>query len=88
MPYWLWGAALFELFAVLTSAKAGVDSTRIAAYVVSGVGFLGAGVILRDRKQVGCQPRHLSKAGETACSVRTPRRNRAAVAGLCQHASA
>ena len=42
------GAALFELFAVLMSGKQGVDPTRIAAYVVSGVGFLGAGVILRD----------------------------------------
>ena len=42
------GAALFELFAVLMSRQQGADPTRIAAYVVSGVGFLGAGVILRD----------------------------------------
>jgi MgtC family len=42
------GAALFELFAVLLAGAHGVDPTRIAAYVVSGIGFLGAGVILRD----------------------------------------
>jgi putative Mg2+ transporter-C (MgtC) family protein len=42
------GAALFELFAVLMVGAHGVDPTRIAAYVVSGIGFLGAGVILRD----------------------------------------
>jgi putative Mg2+ transporter-C (MgtC) family protein len=42
------GAALFELFAVLLTGQHGIDPTRIAAYVVSGIGFLGAGVILRD----------------------------------------
>ncbi|MFB9907374.1 MgtC/SapB family protein [Allokutzneria oryzae] len=40
------GAALFELFSVLTP-DAG-STTRIASYIVSGVGFLGAGVIIRD----------------------------------------
>jgi putative Mg2+ transporter-C (MgtC) family protein len=28
------------------------DATRIAAQIVSGIGFLGAGVIIRDRGQV------------------------------------
>lgn len=42
------GSALFELLAVLLSNEHGADPTRIGAYVVSGVGFLGAGVILRD----------------------------------------
>jgi len=42
------GAAVFELFAVLLAGQHGVDPTRIAAYVVSGIGFLGAGVILRE----------------------------------------
>jgi putative Mg2+ transporter-C (MgtC) family protein len=42
------GAAMFELFSVLLAGAHGVDPTRIAAYVVSGIGFLGAGVILRD----------------------------------------
>jgi putative Mg2+ transporter-C (MgtC) family protein len=30
----------------------GSDPTRIAAQVVTGVGFLGAGVILRDRGRI------------------------------------
>ncbi|SHG35750.1 MgtC/SapB family protein [Streptoalloteichus hindustanus] len=41
------GAALFVLFSVLTPEDN--SPTRIASYVVSGVGFLGAGVIIRDR---------------------------------------
>lgn len=41
------GAALFELLSVLLLGGHSVDPTRIAAYVVSGIGFLGAGVILR-----------------------------------------
>jgi len=41
-------AALFVLYGVLLSGTPGVDETRIAAYVVSGVGFLGAGVVLRN----------------------------------------
>ncbi|MCP2259583.1 putative Mg2+ transporter-C (MgtC) family protein [Streptoalloteichus tenebrarius] len=41
------GAALFVLFSALTPGDN--SPTRIASYVVSGVGFLGAGVIIRDR---------------------------------------
>jgi putative Mg2+ transporter-C (MgtC) family protein len=58
------GAALFELFAVLLSGQQGVDPTRIAAYVVSGVGFLGAGVILRD----GVNVRGINTAATIWCS--------------------
>jgi putative Mg2+ transporter-C (MgtC) family protein len=42
------GASLFELLAVLIQGEHGADPTRIAAYIVSGVGFLGGGVILRQ----------------------------------------
>ncbi|MBF6595162.1 MAG: MgtC/SapB family protein [Thermaceae bacterium] len=35
-------------FVMLSSLLGGGDPTRIAAQVVSGIGFLGAGVILRD----------------------------------------
>ncbi|GGM42541.1 membrane protein [Longimycelium tulufanense] len=41
------GAALFVMFSVLIPNDN--SPTRIASYVVSGVGFLGAGVIIRDR---------------------------------------
>jgi putative Mg2+ transporter-C (MgtC) family protein len=58
------GAALFELFAVLMSRQQGADPTRIAAYVVSGVGFLGAGVILRD----GVNVRGINTAATIWCS--------------------
>ena len=59
------GAALFELFAVLLSGARGVDPTRIAAYVVSGIGFLGAGVILRD----GIHVRGINTAATVWCSA-------------------
>ena len=59
------GAALFELFAVLLTGQPGVDPTRIAAYVVSGIGFLGAGVILRD----GVSVRGINTAATIWCSA-------------------
>ena len=59
------GAALFEEFAVLLSGARGVDPTRIAAYVVSGIGFLGAGVILRD----GIHVRGINTAATIWCSA-------------------
>ncbi len=42
------GAALFVSVARLLGGSTQYDATRIASYVVSGVGFLGGGVILRD----------------------------------------
>ena len=59
------GAALFELLAVQMTALNGVDPTRIAAYVVSGIGFLGAGVILRD----GVSIRGINTAATIWCSA-------------------
>src|SRR5512138_2976902 len=44
------GAALFTIFS--TKLAGDRDPTRIAANIVSGVGFLGAGVILRDGGRV------------------------------------
>jgi putative Mg2+ transporter-C (MgtC) family protein len=44
------GATVFTILSIKLGA--GVDQTRIAASIVSGVGFLGAGVILRDRGQI------------------------------------
>lgn len=58
------GAALFILFGDLLSASPGIDPTRIAAYVVSGVGFLGAGVILR----YGVNVRGINTAATIWCS--------------------
>jgi putative Mg2+ transporter-C (MgtC) family protein len=59
------GAALFELFGVMLNQSRGVDPTRIAAYIVSGVGFLGAGVILRD----GVDVRGINTAATIWCSA-------------------
>lgn len=39
------GATLFVLYAAATSDT---SPTRVASYVVSGIGFLGGGVILRE----------------------------------------
>ena len=58
------GSALFELLAVQMTGVSGVDPTRIAAYVVSGIGFLGAGVILRD----GVNVRGINTAATIWCS--------------------
>lgn len=44
------GATLFTLFSLKLGGDE--DPVRIAANVVSGVGFLGAGVILRDRGRI------------------------------------
>lgn len=44
------GACTFGLVSIYASGN--TDPTRIAAQVVSGVGFLGAGVILRDQGRV------------------------------------
>jgi putative Mg2+ transporter-C (MgtC) family protein len=72
------GAALFELLALLLAHSptadiehGAVDFTRVAAYIVSGVGFLGAGVIIRD----GVNVRGINTAATIWCS--------AAVGALC-----
>lgn len=47
------GAALFTVMSVHFAAAARVaDPARIAAQIVTGVGFLGAGAILQQRRQV------------------------------------
>lgn len=44
------GATLFTIFSLKLGAD--TDPVRIAANIVSGVGFLGAGVILREKGQI------------------------------------
>jgi putative Mg2+ transporter-C (MgtC) family protein len=49
------GAALFGVISLFGFRPAGgptPDATRIAAQVVTGIGFLGAGVVLRDEHGV------------------------------------
>ena len=41
------GAALFTVMSIDLSASAGGDPTRIASQIVTGIGFLGAGAIMR-----------------------------------------
>jgi putative Mg2+ transporter-C (MgtC) family protein len=57
------GAALFILLAPLTGAEA--ESTRIAAQVISRVGFLGAGVLMRT----GLSIHGLNTASTIWCSA-------------------
>ena len=45
------GAALFTVVSIFGFAVQGVDISRVAAGVVVGVGFLGAGVILRGQHE-------------------------------------
>jgi putative Mg2+ transporter-C (MgtC) family protein len=56
------GATLFVLYAVATEDS---SPTRVASYVVSGIGFLGGGVILRD----GVNVRGLNTAATLWCSA-------------------
>lgn len=56
------GAFLFVSISQMTSPN---DVTRVAAQVVSGIGFLGAGVILRD----GSNIRGLNTAATLWCSA-------------------
>jgi len=56
------GATLFVLY---SDVNGSANATQVAAYVVSGVGFLGGGVILRD----GFQVRGLNTAATLWCSA-------------------
>jgi putative Mg2+ transporter-C (MgtC) family protein len=56
------GATLFVLYAVVTEDS---SPTRVASYVVSGIGFLGGGVILRE----GFNVRGLNTAATLWCSA-------------------
>jgi len=42
------GAALFTVVGALLAVSSGADATRIAAQIVSGIGFIGAGLIFRQ----------------------------------------
>ena len=57
------GAASFVVFENLFSSEA--DLTRVAAQVVSGIGFLGAGIIFRE----GLNVRGLNTAATLWCSA-------------------
>jgi uncharacterized membrane protein YhiD involved in acid resistance len=43
------GAALFTIISYEMAGNVGGDHTRIAAQIIPGIGFIGAGVVIRDR---------------------------------------
>ena len=43
------GSALFTLMSIDLSASSGGDPTRVAAQIVTGIGFIGAGAIMRTQ---------------------------------------
>lgn len=43
------GAALFTIISYEMASTVGGDHTRIAAQIIPGIGFIGAGVVLRER---------------------------------------
>src|SRR5579872_2589580 len=43
------GAALFTIVSYEMASTVGGDHTRIAAQIIPGIGFLGAGVVIRER---------------------------------------
>lgn len=46
------GSTLFTLMSIDLSVSAGGDATRVASQIVTGIGFLGGGAILRTRGEV------------------------------------
>lgn len=46
------GSALFTMLSGTLSASGGGDSTRIASQILTGMGFLGAGAIMRTNRNV------------------------------------
>ena len=46
------GSTLFTIFSLKIGTIPGTDSARIAAQIVSGIGFLGAGAIIRRGEAV------------------------------------
>lgn len=72
------GAALFVMLSVLTPGDA--SPTRVAAQVVSGIGFLGGGVILRE----GLTVRGLNTAATLWCAAAV---GSLSGAGLLPHAA-
>ncbi len=69
------GACLFVLMTQAVPGMAPSDASRIAAYVVSGIGFLGGGVIMRD----GFNVRGLNTAATLWCTAAIGGRHRCAV---------
>src|SRR5947208_12070583 len=59
------GATLFVLLSAHGFTGGSADPTRVAAQVVSGIGFLGAGVIIRE----GLTVRGLNTAATLWCSA-------------------
>lgn len=59
------GATLFVLLSAHGFHDGAADPTRVAAQIVSGIGFLGAGVIIRD----GLNVRGLNTAATLWCSA-------------------
>ena len=43
------GAALFTIISYEAASQFGGDHTRIAAQIIPGIGFIGAGVVIRER---------------------------------------
>jgi len=43
------GAALFTIISSQMASNFGGDHTRIAAQIITGIGFIGAGVVIRER---------------------------------------
>jgi uncharacterized membrane protein YhiD involved in acid resistance len=46
------GAALFTIMSYEMASDVGGDHTRIAAQIIPGIGFIGAGVVIRERGAV------------------------------------
>lgn len=46
------GATLLTIISLVAGQMFGGDATRIAAQIITGIGFIGAGVIMHNREQI------------------------------------
>ncbi|HEV3152828.1 MAG TPA: MgtC/SapB family protein, partial [Candidatus Baltobacteraceae bacterium] len=46
------GSALYSIISYEAAGAFGGDHTRISAQIIPGIGFIGAGVVIRDRGSV------------------------------------
>lgn len=46
------GAMLLSVISLVAGQNFGGDATRIAAQIITGIGFIGAGVIMHNREQI------------------------------------
>src|SRR5690606_37826413 len=64
------GSTLFTIMSYKIGIITDTETTRIASYIVSGIGFLGAGVIFKDGISINGLTTASIKIGRASCRER------------------